>query len=153
MYVSCLLSPTLDRSGRAVNSTLRSLSLGRSETGNRMTTSELLRRQWEGYPRYHQSRFNLQLHLVLVPVFLASNVALVVALIQGSWLAAIVAAIAMVLSIAFQGRGHGREPVPPELFTSPINAVARIFLEQWVTFPRFVLSGNWLRALRRGSAS
>jgi hypothetical protein len=26
--------------------------------------------------------------------------------------------------------------------------VGRIFFEQWITFPRFVLSGGWLRALR-----
>jgi uncharacterized protein len=31
---------------------------------------------------------------------------------------------------------------------SPIDAVTRIFLEQWITFPRFVLSGAWIRALR-----
>jgi hypothetical protein len=28
------------------------------------------------------------------------------------------------------------------------NAISRIFLEQWVTFPRFVLSGAWMRAWR-----
>ena len=117
-----------------------------------MTASELLRHQWEGYPRYHQSRLNLLLHIVLVPVFVASNIALLVALIQRSWLIVIVAAAVMGLSIAVQGRGHRREPVPPEPFTGPGNAVARIFLEQWVTFPRFVLSGRWLSALRLGAA-
>jgi hypothetical protein len=29
-----------------------------------------------------------------------------------------------------------------------MNAVARLFLEQWITFPRFLLSGGWSRALR-----
>ena len=117
-----------------------------------MSMPQLLRWQWEGYSRYHQSRFNLLLHIVLVPLFLVSNVALLVAFFQRSWLVGIGALVLMVFSIALQGRGHRKEPVPPEPFTSPSNAVSRIFLEQWVTFPRFVLSGGWLRALRQRSA-
>ena len=117
-----------------------------------MSASELLRWQWEGYPRYHQSRFNLVLHIVLVPLFLVSNVALLTAFVQGSWLLGIVAAVGMVFSVALQGRGHRKEPVPPEPFTGLGNALSRIFLEQWVTFPRFVLSGGWRRALRQQSA-
>jgi hypothetical protein len=117
-----------------------------------MSTSELLRWQWQGYPRYHRSRINLLVHIVLVPLFLMSNVALFVALVERSWFVAIVAAVLMVFSLALQGRGHRREPLSPEPFTSPSNAVSRIFLEQWVTFPRFVLSGGWLRALRQRSA-
>jgi hypothetical protein len=110
--------------------------------------SDLLRWQWQGYSRYHQSRANLLLHIVLVPVFVLGNVVLLVALAQRSWLAALVALVAMVLSVALQGRGHRQEATPPEPFTSPVNAVARIFCEQWVTFPRFVLSGGWYRAMR-----
>jgi uncharacterized metal-binding protein len=110
--------------------------------------SELLRWQWLGYSRYHQSRANLLLHIVLVPVFVLGNVVLLVALTQRSWLAALVALVAIVVSVALQGRGHRQEAIPPEPFTSPVNAVARIFCEQWVTFPRFVLSGGWYRALR-----
>ena len=114
-----------------------------------MSVSELLHRQSEGYARYHRSRFNLLLHIVLVPVFLMGNVALLVAFIQRSWLTGIVAVVAMVLAFALQGLGHRQEPVPAEPFTSPVNAVTRIFLEQWVTFPRFVFSGGWWRALRQ----
>lgn len=116
-----------------------------------MNVSQLLRWQWEGYSRYHQSRANLLLHVFAVPVFLLSNVAVVAALIARSWLAAAVAIAAMIVSLALQGRGHRGEPVAPEPFTSPANALSRIFLEQWVTFPRFVLSGRWSRALRATS--
>ena len=110
--------------------------------------SELLRWQWQAYPRYHRSRVNLLLHIVLVPVFVLGNVVLLVALAQRSWLAVLVALVAMVVSVALQGSGHRREATPPEPFSSTANAVARIFCEQWVTFPRFVLSGGWYRALR-----
>lgn len=118
-----------------------------------MSVAELLHWQWEGYPRYHCSPFNLLLHIIAVPLFLVGNVALVVALVQGAWVVATGGAVAMGLSVALQGRGHRQEPVPPEPFTGPQNAVSRIFLEQWVTFPRFVFSGGWLRALRQARAA
>jgi hypothetical protein len=114
-----------------------------------VTAAVLLRWQWEGYPRYHRTRFNLLLHILVVPVFLVGNIALAVALLQRSWTVALGGMVVMVASIAIQGRGHRREPTPPEPFTGLLNAVARIFLEQWVTFPRFVFSGGWLRALRQ----
>ena len=117
-----------------------------------MSPSELLRWQWEGYSRYHRSRFNLLLHIAVIPMFLVGNAALFVALVQRSWHIGIVAVVALVLSVALQGRGHRHEPVPPEPFTGPFNAMSRIFLEQWVTFPRFVFSGGWFRALRKQSA-
>jgi hypothetical protein len=116
-----------------------------------VNTSHPRRSQWQGYARYHQSRPNLLLHIVFVPLFLAGNVALLIALLERRWLFAIGAVAVTTLSLAIQGRAHRGEPVPPEPFTSPLNAVARIFLEQWVTFPRFVLSGGWSQALRRRS--
>jgi hypothetical protein len=114
-----------------------------------LSLSGLLRWQWDGYSRYHCSRFNLLLHIVVVPLFLLGNVVLVVALVQRSWLAALGGTAAMLISVALQGRGHRTEVVPPEPFTGSLNAVSRISLEQWVTFPRFVLSGNWVKALRQ----
>ena len=116
-----------------------------------MGVPDLLRRQWSGYPRYHHSRTNLLIHIVVVPLFLLGNVGLVVALIQLSALLVVVSLVAMVVSVALQGRGHRQEEVPPEPFTSGANAMARIFLEQWVTFPRLVVSGGWSRALRQSS--
>ena len=113
-----------------------------------MSVSQLLRWQWEGYPRYHRSRANLMLHIVVVPLFLIANVALIVALVERAWLMAVVAIAAMSVSVALQGRGHRQEPTLPEPFTSPVDALSRIFLEQWVTFPRFVLSGGWSHAMR-----
>src|SRR5262245_7972452 len=109
----------------------------------------LLDWQWQGYARYHQSRANLLLHIVLVPLFLAGNVALVVGAIRLDWIEALVGTVCIGVSIALQGRGHAGEAVPPVPFSGPGNALARIFLEQWITFPRFVLSGGWFRALHR----
>jgi hypothetical protein len=116
-----------------------------------MGVGELLKWQWEGYARYHSSRANLLMHIVVVPLFLLGNVGLVAALARGSLLCAVLSLAAMIVSVVLQGKGHGMERVPPEPFTSPLNAVSRIFLEQWITFPRFVLSGGWLRALRESA--
>ena len=113
-----------------------------------MNTSSLLRAQWEGYARYHHSRPNLLLHIVFVPLFLASSAGFLVALLGRHWLLALGAAVLMGTAFAAQGLGHREEPLQPEPFTSAFNALSRIFLEQWVTFPRFVLSGIWMRILR-----
>ncbi len=113
-----------------------------------MKLVELLAWQWQGYARYHRSRANLLLHVVVVPIFLSGNVGLFVALIQGRWLLAGLAAVTMAMSIALQGLGHGRERVPPEPFAGARDALSRLVCEQWITFPRFVLSGAWLRAWR-----
>jgi hypothetical protein len=114
-----------------------------------MSIGELLRWQWEGYPRYHQSHANLLIHIVAVPVFLIGTIALVVAAVQGSIAVFAVSIGCILVAVAAQGRGHRIEPVPPEPFSGPLNFVARLFFEQWVTFPRFVLSGGWSRALRK----
>lgn len=116
-----------------------------------MTTPGLLAWQWQGYARYHQSRANLLLHIIFVPLFLAGNVALVVGIVRLDWLESVVGAACMALSMMLQGRGHRGEPTPPVPFSSPANALSRIFLEQWITFPRFVLTGAWWRALRNAA--
>jgi hypothetical protein len=114
-----------------------------------MSIGQLLRWQWEGYPRYHQSRANLLIHIVAVPLFLLGTIALVAAVLQLSLVLLAVAIGCIVVAVALQGRGHRLEPVPPEPFSGPLNFVSRLFLEQWVTFPRFVLSGGWGAALRK----
>ena len=113
-----------------------------------MGPRELARWQWEGYPLYHGDRANLCIHILLVPIFPAGNIALVIGIALLSWILAAVGLAAMILSFAAQGYGHGRERNPAIPFAGPANALARIFLEQWFTFPRYVFSGGWYRALR-----
>jgi hypothetical protein len=63
---------------------------------------------------------------------------------------AVLGAVTMLGSIVVQGRGHRREREAPTPFSGGSDLVTRLFAEQWVTFPRFVLSGGWYRNLRRG---
>ena len=116
-----------------------------------MSPGQFMAWQWSGYPRFHASRTNLLLHIVVVPLFLVGNLALLAGLLTLSWPLVVGGAAAMGLSLAAQGRGHAMEANPPEPFTGPGQALARIFLEQWVTFPRFVLSGGRARALQQAA--
>ncbi|HKR38687.1 MAG TPA: Mpo1-like protein [Paraburkholderia sp.] len=121
-----------------------------------MLLVQLVKRQWSDYPRTHRSRRNLLVHLAAVPAFVAANTALVAALLLANWTVAAVSLVIMAASLAWQGRCHREEPERPEPFSGPIEAVVRILIEQWVTFPRFAFSGCWARALRetpRQSAS
>jgi hypothetical protein len=115
-----------------------------------MSVPGLLAWQWQGYARYHQSRANLLMHIVLVPLFLAGNVALIVGVLRLDWIEAAIGLGCMAVSIGLQGRGHAGEPVSPVPFSGAGNAMGRIFLEQWITFPRFVITGGWWRGLRQG---
>jgi uncharacterized membrane protein YGL010W len=113
-----------------------------------MTPGDLIAWQWNDYGRAHRSRANLVLHLVAVPAFLVSNVALVASLATARWALAGACLPAMLLAFAVQAIGHGRERERPAPFSSPWNALSRIFVEQWVNFPRFVVSGGWASAMR-----
>ena len=58
----------------------------------------------------------------------------------------------VVVAVAAQGRGHKIEARPPAPFRSPLDVVARLLVEQLITFPRFVLSGGFARAWRGAAA-
>ncbi len=113
-----------------------------------MNIAELLRLQWDGYPRVHRSRMNLLIHIVMVPLFVLGDIGLLAALPLRSLPLGAASLVVLLASVVSQGYGHRQEELPPEPFTGPADAVSRIILEQWVTFPRFVLSGKWFRAFR-----
>jgi hypothetical protein len=102
----------------------------------------------QDYPRFHKNKTNLLLHIVMVPVFVVGVVYALWAALQGRWLAAVLALLLPLVSIAIQGAGHKKEPNPPLPFEGPGDFVKRIFSEQFYRFPKFVFSGEWLRAVR-----
>ncbi len=51
-------------------------------------------------------------------------------------------------NLILHGRGHKLEPTAPVRFRGPGDFAARIFIEQWFTFPRYVLTGQLARAWR-----
>jgi len=108
----------------------------------------LLAWQWSLYPVGHRDRGNLLVHALTAPLLPIGCCALVAALILGSGWLAIAGVIGVVLPVILQARGHRREAQAPAPFRGPLDVVVRLFVEQWVTFPRYVLSGGFARAWR-----
>ncbi|MBL8298973.1 MAG: DUF962 domain-containing protein [Rhodanobacteraceae bacterium] len=106
--------------------------------------------QWRGYADNHRDRLNLLLHSVAVPAFIAGTLAGVRLLVAAQWLGAVVAFGVAVFGFALQGIGHKREAVAPVPFDGPLDFLGRVVIEQFITFPRFVLSGQWARNFARG---
>ncbi|HMM56229.1 MAG: DUF962 domain-containing protein [Xanthomonadales bacterium PRO7] len=111
----------------------------------------LLNWQWRGYARNHSDRTNLLIHFVAVPVFIAGILAFLTMLLRAQWLGALLAILVSAVAFAVQAVGHKREREAPVPFDGPGDFVARIFAEQFITFPRFVLSGQWARNLAKPS--
>jgi len=107
----------------------------------------LLEWQWRGYSSNHRDPVNLLIHMIAVPAFMAGVLAALVQVLQMRWFGAAISAFVALAAFALQGIGHRRESQAPEPFAGPGDFVARIFAEQFITFPRFVLSGQWARNL------
>jgi uncharacterized membrane protein YGL010W len=107
--------------------------------------------QWAGYRKFHGSRLNLLIHILAVPAFLLGLFNLVWSLANASWFIASYSLGSMLIAFMAQTVGHAMEENPAIPFDGPLDAVTRIFAEQLFTFPRFVVSGEWLKALRDAS--
>jgi hypothetical protein len=110
--------------------------------------SNLLQWQWELYGAAHRERKNLLVHALTVPIFMGGTALLLLPPLFSFWLAPGGLA-AMVFAAALQGRTHRLEAVRPMPFQGPWDVFARLMLEQWITFPRFVWTGGFGRAWRR----
>lgn len=83
-------------------------------------------------------------HILTVPMFILGNCAVLAAPFTSGWLA--LGGVALTAAaFGLQGRGHSFESRRPAPFNGPLNAVVRILAEQWITLPRFVLSGGFSR--------
>jgi len=109
----------------------------------------LIQWQWRTYGRNHRDRANLLLHLIAVPMFIAGGLATVRNVAFGAWWAAAISFGVMLVAFVLQAIGHKRETESPVPFDGPFDFLSRIFAEQFITFPRFILSGGWLRQLVR----
>ena len=112
----------------------------------------LLAWQWSDYAAKHQNRLNLLLHIVSVPLFEIGTLILLSAALSRSGSAAVMGLVMMVGALAAQRRGHQLERETPVPFDGAADFITRFIAEQWVTFPRFVLSGGWYRNFRRAAS-
>ena len=109
----------------------------------------LLEWQYRDYAERHQDKLSLWLHLYAVPAFIAGVLAAVFHLLSLNWVGALVSLAFAGVAFLVQGIGHRREKLAPIPFDGPADAIKRIFAEQFVTFPRFVLSGGCMRNVTR----
>jgi len=102
------------------------------------------------YSHTHAHRTNLLIHLVAVPLFILAHVGLVVAISYRKPFPALTCVGVAVASLGLQRKGHALEGQAPEPFSSGWNFATRLYVEQFYTFPKYVLSGefqkNWLGA-------
>ena len=112
-----------------------------------MTFDALLQAQWSDYPERHRDRVNLLIHIVAVPLFWIGAINAVSALLFVGLIHALGGIALMAVSLFAQGLGHDREAIQPDPFAGAWDFVQRIAAEQFVTFPRFVISGGWWRNL------
>jgi hypothetical protein len=118
-----------------------------------MSIGKFLQWQWSGYSAAHRNRTNLLLHLVAVPLFMSATLMTVYAMVGLSLPALAAAALCFIASLIIQGRGHKLEATPPEPFNGGLDFILRLFAEQWITFPRFVLTGGWFENLSKAQQS
>ena len=105
----------------------------------------LLAWQWAIYPSGHTTRANLLIHLLTVPIFEIGTLTFLGSLVIAPPHALLGLAM-MVGAMTAEGQGHAREPQPPVRFRGPLDILARILAEQWIAFPRFVITGGFARA-------
>jgi hypothetical protein len=104
----------------------------------------LLAWQWSLYQDGHRDRRNLAVHAATVPLFDLGTLAVLLSPALGA-VAALAGAAAMATALGLQGRTHRLEGTSPVPFDGPWDAASRLFVEQWITFPRFVLGGAFAR--------
>jgi hypothetical protein len=85
----------------------------------------LLETQWAGYAERHQDRVNLILHVVAVPLFWWGALDAVGSVLFSGLFAAVGGVVLMGFAVFLQGVG--------------------LVAEQFVNFPRYVISGAWWR--------
>jgi hypothetical protein len=107
---------------------------------------QLVSWQWQAYPDNHTTRTNLAIHIVTNPLFILGVATLIAGPLIGPWWLSLCGLGGMLIGLVGQGRGHKLEAAAPIAFTGPDDFVSRFFVEQFVNFPRFVLSGGWLHA-------
>jgi len=119
-----------------------------------MTFLDLVEKQWSDYADRHRNSNNLLIHIVAVPLLwfasfqVLGGVFLLLLGVPGAFDMLLWAALLIGVSLFAQARGHAMESIEPAEFASPGDFARRLFSEQFINFPRFVMSGGWLKNLQ-----
>lgn len=88
------------------------------------------------------------LHLLAVPLFILAFLLIVTGVFGLSFVNFAIGIVGLLAALGLQRHGHTLEKQASEPFSGRKDAVSRLLVEQFVTFPRFLLSGGWWRAWR-----
>ncbi|RRV05164.1 DUF962 domain-containing protein [Pseudomonas sp. v388] len=105
--------------------------------------------QWRHYADDHRHPANLVLHLIAVPMFILAVLLILDGLFSLSFTSIAIGVIGLIAALGFQRQGHRLEKQSAEPSSDRGDAIKRLLVEQFVTFPRFVLSGAWWRAWKQ----
>jgi phage terminase small subunit len=120
------------------------------ERGAGTLTPNVVSWQWRVYPSAHRDRRNLIIHAVTVPLFTIGLILTAAGLARFTLLSTVFGVALVLGAIVAQGRGHRFEREAPQPFRSTVDALLRLVVEQFVTFPRFVLRGGFAHAWAGG---
>jgi hypothetical protein len=120
-----------------------------------MTFVEVLAEQWNGYGERHRNKANLLIHIATVPLVWFAGLQIVGGLLLmligvGGLKLWIYAAILITIALVAQWQGNSMEQVKAAPPANPKDFAVHTVAEQFVTFPRFVLSGQWMRNFQAG---
>ena len=121
-----------------------------AERGAGVLTPNVVSWQWRVYPSAHRDRRNLIIHAVTVPLFPIGLILMAAGLARFAPLSTVFGAALVLGAIVAQGRGHRLEREAPQPFRSALDGLVRLVVEQFVTFPRFVLRGGFAHAWASG---
>lgn len=121
-----------------------------AERGAGILTPNVVSWQWRVYPSAHRDRRNLIIHAATVPLFAIGLILTAAGLARIAPLSTVFGVALVLGAIVAQGRGHRLEREAPQPFRSAVDALVRLVVEQFVTFPRFVLRGGFAHAWAGG---
>ena len=121
-----------------------------SDDRTAMSFPQLVTWAWRETPPVHQSRTNLLIHIIAVPLFVLGHVLVIAGLINPWFLVG--AALSIVVSLTAQKYGHSLEHNQVHGFTGASDFLRRLYAEQFCNFWRFLFSGQWYASYKAGRA-
>jgi hypothetical protein len=119
-----------------------------------MNVQQIVDAQWHGYAERHRKPAHLVLKVLAVALFWVASFEILGALLlllMGVPLAFRMlfwAAVLIAISLGLQAVGRSLEGGGTPATGNAADFIKGTLIEQFVTFPRFVVSGAWLRNLR-----